>query len=163
MIEKQIKQSLTSLFGKGVTILKNDNWFSYPKEKQGSIMKAGGLITYREETKKVWGKGRKIFDGANFQYYTDYKVDTILEFWGAEAEDQVLRVMEILSNNEENFADNDLGVLSYGNINNLTFLENVRYKDRFSLAIKFKFVYNKKVEQGYPIKTAEFDLTNKGI
>jgi hypothetical protein len=171
MINDNLYASLKSIYDPtdtgSVVILEANQAVVYGDEANPINTSNTPLITYLEETKQPMQKGDKFIegndiDGYNYKYKTRYWIDTIINFYGIDAESNATRLLEVLNNNEDNFIDNDLGIISYGNIQNLTFLENGEYTDRFAISLKLD--YNLIRESGsdaYLVKEANFTINQE--
>jgi|GEM_PF-5432887 len=168
MINDNLFNSLDAIFDKSlVNILEANQAFVYGNDKNPLETSNKPLITYLETAKKPIQRGDKYLegneiDGYKYFYKSRYWIDVIINFYGKDSELNAERLIEVLNNNEDYFIQNDLGVLGYEDIQNLTFLENAEYKDRFAISMKIDYNLTRESnETGYLVKRGELEVNSK--
>lgn len=173
MINDNLYLALKSIYNPNdsisINILEANQAFVYGNASNPLASSDTPLITYLEQAKNPIQRGDKFIegndvDGYNYKYSTRYWIDVIINFYGVDSELNATRLLEVLSNNEDDFTQNDLGVLNYGDIQNLTFLENGEYKDRFAISLKIDYnLVRESEETAYLVKEGEFTINDVTI
>ena len=157
MINNNLYDALVAIYGTtDLQILEKNQTFVYGDTTGTPLDSSIPLITYFEEAKRPVQKGDKFIqgndvDGYNYLYNTRYFIDVRIDLFGEGAEDRAERLVEVLNNNEDYFIEQQLGILGYGAIENLTFLENAEYTNRFAISIKIDYTLTREAETGYRV------------
>lgn len=165
MISTDLAKSLASIIA-DTDIYDYYQLFAYMQKDGTNYKIPKNIITYRENFIKIWGKGRKYLKETplkvfKYKYETRYIVNTTIETLGTNALTNISKIVRVISNNEDNFINNNLGIIGYETIKNLTFLENGSYKERYSIDINFLYIDTFiNLNSEYLIKEAEFELVN---
>lgn len=163
MIEKRLYRSINSIINdEDVDILEYLQLFTYNKTET-SVKKARDLITYQELSKQIQSRGKnylkEIAGVFNRVFETVYHIQTRIETYGDNAEELMNKIIRVLNEDFDNFSINDLTILNYNNVVNLSDLENGKYKERFAVEVIFRytdiFINNNSEDL---IKEAEFNL-----
>lgn len=166
MIEKNIYRSLDTIINdSNVTILEYFSVFAY--ERSVPIIDLDDvktLVTYRELSSKIYSKNKPVLEEISedvYRYVNEirYKIVVTIDIYGVLAEDVIKKISTVLANDEKDFFNNDLAVVSFSDISNLTFLENGKYKKRYAIDVQFDYTNRSVIDQEeYIIKNTEFNL-----
>lgn len=148
-------------------ILINEN-VSILEEKQMNVYdKTDGLpdnlVTYRVDDMLPYTRTKKYIDTSDSDFFheeTNYKVGCFINVYGTNSDNLMRKIFNDVNKNDNTFSKNNLGILDYEGIQNLTFIENSLYKERLGLPIIFDYIDDVRVEQGYPVTEVDLDVEN---
>jgi len=156
-INDSLSEILTS--ETNVKILEEMQIFTY--YKTSGLPK--NLVTYRLDGMSPYTRTVKYINSGDSDFHekTNYQVNSFINVYGTNADNLMRKIFNNINKNDSTFLKHNLGILSYEQIQNLTFIENSKYKERLGLPIVFDYIDDINLnEQGYPITEVDVVVNN---